>query len=118
MYYIMNRDKNLMLILCNIIAFLLNLKHVCRLSSSSGCGGSTKSSSKSSNESKDPCVNAFDFKFGSKISLRGPETVRKTHSSTSTSSTSSTSSNSCSSCCSSSRSSRSRRSSSRLVVVD
>jgi hypothetical protein len=29
MYYIMNRDKNLMLILCNIIAFLLNLKHVC-----------------------------------------------------------------------------------------
>ena len=28
-------------------------------------------------------MNAFDFKFGSKISLRGPETVRKTHSSTS-----------------------------------
>ena len=26
MYYTMNRDKNLMLILCNIIAFLLNLK--------------------------------------------------------------------------------------------
>ena len=25
-------------------------------------------------------MNAFDFKFGSKISLRGPETVRKTHS--------------------------------------
>ena len=53
------------------------------------CGGSTKSSSKSSNESKDPCVNAFDFKFGSKISLCGPETVRKTHSSTSSSSSSS-----------------------------
>ena len=35
---------------------------------------------KSSNESKDPCMNAFDFKFGSKISLCGPETVRKTHS--------------------------------------
>ena len=33
-------------------------------------------------------MNAFDFKFGSKISLRGPETVRKTHSSTSSSSTS------------------------------
>ena len=30
MYYIMNRDKNIMLILCNIIAFLLNLKHGCR----------------------------------------------------------------------------------------
>jgi hypothetical protein len=44
-----------------------------------------------SNESKDPCVNAFDSKFGSKISLRGLETVRKTHSSTSSSSTSSTS---------------------------
>ena len=28
MYYIMNRDKNLMLILCNIIAFLLNLKQL------------------------------------------------------------------------------------------
>ena len=39
-------------------------------------------------------MNAFDFKFGSKISLRGPETVRKTHSSTSSSSTSSTSSSS------------------------
>ena len=48
--------------------------------SSSGCGGSAGGSSKSSNESKDPCVNAFDFKFGSKISLCGPETVRKTHS--------------------------------------
>ena len=61
--------------------------------SSSGCGGSAGGSSKSSNESKDPCVNAFDFKFGSKISLRGPETVRKTHSSISrTSSSSSTSS--------------------------
>ena len=35
---------------------------------------------------------AFDFKFESKISLRGPDTVRKTHSSTSrTSSSSSTS---------------------------
>ena len=60
----MNRDKNLMLILCNIIAFLLNLKHVYRLS-------------------RDPCVNACDFKFGSKISLCGPETVRNTHSSSS-----------------------------------
>ena len=40
---------------------------------------------------EDPCVNAFDFKFGNKISSRGPETVRKTHSSTSSSSTSSTS---------------------------
>ena len=39
-------------------------------------------------------MNAFDFKFGSKISLRGPETVRKTHSSNSSSSTSSTSSSS------------------------
>ena len=39
-------------------------------------------------------MNAFDFKFGSKISLRGPETVRKTHSSTSSSSTSSTSTSS------------------------
>ena len=29
---------------------------------------------------KDPCVNAFHFKFGSKITLCGPETVRKTHS--------------------------------------
>jgi hypothetical protein len=29
MYYIINRDKNLMLILCNIIVFLLDLKHVC-----------------------------------------------------------------------------------------
>ena len=29
---------------------------------------------------RNPCVNAFDFKFGSKISLCGPETVRKTHS--------------------------------------
>ena len=48
--------------------------------SSSGCGGSAGGSSKSSNESKDPCVNAFDFKFRSKISLCGPETVRKTHS--------------------------------------
>ena len=48
--------------------------------SSSGCGGSAGGSSKSSNESKDPCLNAFDFKFGSKISLCGPETVRKTHS--------------------------------------
>ena len=47
------------------------------------------STSKSSNESKDPCVNAFDFKFGSKISLFGPETVRKTHSSTSSTSSSS-----------------------------
>ena len=42
-------------------------------------------------------MNAFDFKFGSKISLRGPETVRKTHSSTSSSSTSSTSTSSSSS---------------------
>ena len=25
-------------------------------------------------------MNAFDFKFGNKISSRGPETVRKTHS--------------------------------------
>ena len=33
-------------------------------------------------------MNAFDFKFGSKRSLRGPETVRKTHSSTRSSSTS------------------------------
>ena len=36
-------------------------------------------------------MNAFDFKFGSKRSLRGPETVRKTHSSTRSSSASSTS---------------------------
>ena len=49
--------------------------------------------------SKDPCVNAFDFKFGSKIILRGPETVRKTHSSTSrTSSSSSTSSSGSGNC--------------------
>ena len=54
----------------------------------------TKSSSKSSTESKDPCVNAFDFKFGSKIHLCGPETVRKTHSSTSSTSSSSSSSGS------------------------
>ena len=59
-------------------------------------------------------MNAFDFKFGGKISLRGPETVRKTHSSTSSSSTSSTSSTSSSSSRrrSSSRSSCSRSSSS------
>ena len=36
-------------------------------------------------------MNAFDFKFGRKRSLRGPETVRKTHSSTRSSSASSTS---------------------------
>ena len=42
---------------------------------------------------------AFDFKFESKISLRGPETVRKTHSSTSrTSSSSSTSSSGSGNC--------------------
>ena len=51
-------------------------------------------------------MNAFDFKFGNKIGSRGPETVRKTHSSTSSSSTSSTSSTSRSSRSSSSRSSR------------
>ena len=63
-------------------------------------------------------MNAFDFKFGSKISLRGPETVRKTHSSTSSSSTSSTSSTSSSSSSSRGKSrsrsrNRSRSSSSR-----
>ena len=50
-------------------------------------------------------MHAFDLNFGSKISLRGPETVRKTHSSTSSSSTSSTSSTSSSSISSTSRSS-------------
>ena len=34
-------------------------------------------------------MNAFDFKFGSKINLCGLETVRKIHSSTSSSSSSS-----------------------------
>ena len=43
-------------------------------------------------------MNAFDFKFGNKISSRGPETVRKTHSSTSSSSTSSTSSSGSGNC--------------------
>ena len=58
-------------------------------------------------------MHAFDLNFGSKISLRGPETVRKTHSSTSSSSTSSTSSSSTSSTSrSSSRSSSSSTSSS------
>ena len=59
--------------------------------SSSGCGGSAGGSSKSSNESKDPCVNAFDFKFGSKISLCGPETVRKNSQCTGSSSSTSSS---------------------------
>ena len=57
-------------------------------------------------------MNAFDFKFGSKISLRGPETVRKTHSSTSSSSTSSTSSSSTSTSTSTSSSSTSTSTSS------
>ena len=59
--------------------------------SSSGCGGSAGGSSKSSNESKDPCVNAFDFKFGSKISLCGPETGPENSQCTSSSSSTSSS---------------------------
>ena len=58
---------------------------------------------------EDPCVNAFDFKFGNKISSHGPETVWKTHSSTSSSSTSSTSSTGSSRSSSSRSSSSSRR---------
>ena len=58
--------------------------------SSSGCGGSAGGSSKSSNESKDPCVNAFDFKFGEQNKLvrsgNGPENSQCTSSSSSTSS--------------------------------
>ena len=53
-------------------------------------------------------MNAFDFKYGNKIGSRGPETVRKTHSSTSSSSTSSTSRSSRSSSSSNSRRGRSR----------
>ena len=45
--------------------------------SSSGCGGSAGGSSKSSNESKDPCVNVFDFKIWEQNKLvrsgNGPE---------------------------------------------
>ena len=53
-------------------------------------------------------MNAFDIKFGSKISLRGPETVRKTHTSSSSTSSTSTSTSSSRSSSSNSRSSSSR----------